>query len=65
PIRIAAAARDVLANPPAPHRPALWDGRAGERIAEILLAGGGPADRLRPTSRAAGVTAHALAGSPA
>ncbi|HVV36775.1 MAG TPA: UDP-N-acetylglucosamine 2-epimerase (non-hydrolyzing) [Acidimicrobiales bacterium] len=28
-----------------------WDGHAGERIAEVLLAGGGPAGHLRPTDR--------------
>ena len=41
----------VLADPPIARRPALWDGRAGERIAEVLLAGGRAADRLRPTDR--------------
>jgi UDP-N-acetylglucosamine 2-epimerase (non-hydrolysing) len=49
PARIAAAAREVLAAPPAPRRPELWDGRAGERIAEVLLTGGPAADRPRPT----------------
>jgi UDP-N-acetylglucosamine 2-epimerase (non-hydrolysing) len=28
-----------------------WDGRAGDRIAETLLNGGGPAGHLRPTDR--------------
>jgi UDP-N-acetylglucosamine 2-epimerase (non-hydrolysing) len=50
PARIVAAARQVLASPPAPRRPALWDGRAGQRIAAAILAGSGPADRPRPTS---------------
>src|ERR1022692_2378240 len=40
PGRIVAAARQVLASPPAPRRPALWDGCAGERIAAVLLASG-------------------------
>jgi len=40
---------DVLANPPAPRRPALWDGKAGERIADVLLGGGRAVDRPRPT----------------
>jgi len=50
PARIVAAARQVLADPPAARRPALWDGRAGKRIAAELLAGAGAADRPRPTS---------------
>ncbi|HST64570.1 MAG TPA: UDP-N-acetylglucosamine 2-epimerase (non-hydrolyzing) [Mycobacteriales bacterium] len=49
PARIAAAALDVLAAPPAPRRPALWDGQAGTRIAEVIVSGGTAADRLRPT----------------
>ncbi|HVT77473.1 MAG TPA: UDP-N-acetylglucosamine 2-epimerase (non-hydrolyzing) [Acidimicrobiales bacterium] len=28
-----------------------WDGHAGERVAEVLLAGGGPVGHLRPTDR--------------
>jgi UDP-N-acetylglucosamine 2-epimerase (non-hydrolysing) len=43
---------EVVANPPAPRRPALWDGKAGERIADVLLNGGRAGDRLRPTDRA-------------
>ncbi len=31
-----------------------WDGHAGERIAEVILGGGGPATHLRPTDLAAG-----------
>ncbi len=39
PDRIMEAAREVLAAPPpAPRRPALWDGHAGQRIADVLLA---------------------------
>ena len=49
PARIAAAALEVLDAPPPARRPALWDGHAGERIAEVLLSGGTAADRLRPT----------------
>jgi UDP-N-acetylglucosamine 2-epimerase (non-hydrolysing) len=37
---IVRAAREVMAAPPPPpRRPALWDGRAGRRIAAALLAG--------------------------
>jgi UDP-N-acetylglucosamine 2-epimerase (non-hydrolysing) len=49
PGRIVAAARQVLADPPAPRRPALWDGRAGQRIAIAVLADRGGRERLRPT----------------
>ena len=49
PARIVEAARRVLANPPAKRRPKLWDGHAGDRIAEILLNGGTAATRRRPT----------------
>ncbi|MBW8803446.1 MAG: UDP-N-acetylglucosamine 2-epimerase (non-hydrolyzing) [Catenulisporales bacterium] len=52
PARIVEIAQRVLADPPAPRRPALWDGRAGERIAEVLLSGGTAATRLRPTDLA-------------
>jgi UDP-N-acetylglucosamine 2-epimerase (non-hydrolysing) len=51
PEMIVRAARAVLRNRPAARRPALWDGRAGERIADVLVRGGRPADRLRPTGR--------------
>jgi UDP-N-acetylglucosamine 2-epimerase (non-hydrolysing) len=47
--RIVAMARQVLAAPRAPRRPALWDGHAGQRIAAVLLADGVVGDRLRPT----------------
>jgi UDP-N-acetylglucosamine 2-epimerase (non-hydrolysing) len=39
----------VLDAPPPARRPALWDGRAGERIAEVLLGGGPAGSRPRPT----------------
>ena len=48
PVRIVAAARQVLNSQPPPRRPALWDGRAGQRIAAELLAGS--EERLRPTA---------------
>jgi UDP-N-acetylglucosamine 2-epimerase (non-hydrolysing) len=51
PARILSEARRVLAEGVEPRRPALWDGRAGERIADVLLSGGTAADRLRPTGR--------------
>jgi UDP-N-acetylglucosamine 2-epimerase (non-hydrolysing) len=35
--RITVAAREVIANPPPPRTPALWDGKAGHRIAAALL----------------------------
>jgi len=57
PDRIVATAAQVLANPPAPRRPALWDGRAGDRIAEVLLTGGTAASRPRPTDAAGTETA--------
>jgi UDP-N-acetylglucosamine 2-epimerase (non-hydrolysing) len=28
-----------------------WDGHAGDRIAAVLLEGGGPAGHMRPTDR--------------
>jgi UDP-N-acetylglucosamine 2-epimerase (non-hydrolysing) len=49
PERIVKTALSVLAAPPPRRSPALWDGRAGQRIAEVLLAGAGPEGRLRPT----------------
>jgi UDP-N-acetylglucosamine 2-epimerase (non-hydrolysing) len=53
PGRIVAAARQALAAPPPPRRPALWDGRAGQRIAAALLSGGRAGQRLRPSARPA------------
>jgi UDP-N-acetylglucosamine 2-epimerase (non-hydrolysing) len=49
PEQIVTAAKDVLTDPPPTRRPALWDGRAGERIAEVLLSGGRAGERRRPT----------------
>lgn len=48
PRRIVAEARRVLADPPPARRPALWDGRAGERTAAVLVAAC-EGDRRRPT----------------
>jgi UDP-N-acetylglucosamine 2-epimerase (non-hydrolysing) len=55
PARVVAAARAALAGPRAGRRPAGWDGRAGERIAEVLLAGAGRPDHPRPTTLPADV----------
>ncbi|MFC9297140.1 non-hydrolyzing UDP-N-acetylglucosamine 2-epimerase [Streptomyces sp. NPDC057011] len=49
PERIVATVNRVLDDPPAPRCPALWDGRASDRIAEVLLSGGSAATRPRPT----------------
>ena len=49
PAGIVAAARSVLADPPPPRAPALWDGQAGERIAAALVADGALAGHVRPT----------------
>jgi UDP-N-acetylglucosamine 2-epimerase (non-hydrolysing) len=47
----------VLAAPPPARRPELWDGHAGDRIAEVLVTGGTAADRLRPTELASDLPA--------
>jgi UDP-N-acetylglucosamine 2-epimerase (non-hydrolysing) len=52
PARIVQVAEAVLASPPAPRRPELWDGHAGTRIAEVIVAGGRAAGRPRPTDLA-------------
>ena len=52
PARIIEIAQHILASPPAPRCPALWDGHAGQRIADVLLTGGSAETRLRPTGRA-------------
>jgi len=46
---IVKAALGVLDDPPAPRSPALWDGHAGQRIAQVLVTGGGPDGHRRPT----------------
>ncbi|MFF8263746.1 non-hydrolyzing UDP-N-acetylglucosamine 2-epimerase [Streptomyces virginiae] len=49
PDRIVATVDKVLDDPPPPRCPALWDGRASERIAAVLLDGGPARTRPRPT----------------
>ena len=49
PARIVEVARSVLANPPKPRRPELWDGHAGQRIAAAIDASARSANPLRPT----------------
>lgn len=49
PERVVATVHRVLDDPPAPRCPELWDGRASERIAEVLLDGGSARSRHRPT----------------
>jgi UDP-N-acetylglucosamine 2-epimerase (non-hydrolysing) len=51
PAAILRAAREALADDSPARRPALWDGRAGQRIAAVLLNGGTAASRLRPTDQ--------------
>ncbi|MFG2936791.1 non-hydrolyzing UDP-N-acetylglucosamine 2-epimerase [Streptomyces sp. NPDC048282] len=51
PARITATVNAVLDRPPAPRRPDLWDGRASDRIAEVLLTGGTASTRPRPTDQ--------------
>ncbi len=66
PEQIVAAARRVLADPPPARRPALWDGRAGQRIATALLADAGRgSERPRPTAvqTGPGRSAHVPAAS--
>lgn len=56
PARIVAAATEVLRSRPPARRPALWDGNAGRRIAEVILSGGTAAQRRRPTELAPAAT---------
>jgi UDP-N-acetylglucosamine 2-epimerase (non-hydrolysing) len=49
PARIVETAAAILANPPAKRCPELWDGKAGDRIAEAMLTYLASATRLRPT----------------
>ncbi|MFF3372536.1 non-hydrolyzing UDP-N-acetylglucosamine 2-epimerase [Streptomyces sp. NPDC002680] len=51
PERIVSTVNRVLDDPPAPRRPELWDGRASDRIADVLLAGGTASTRPRPTDQ--------------
>ena len=50
PERVVAEARRVLRDGVEGRCPPLWDGRAGERIADVLLADAPAGGRLRPTS---------------
>lgn len=49
PERIVKAALSVLDSAPLRKAPALWDGKAGQRIAEVLIAGVNSPRALRPT----------------
>ncbi len=51
PDHIVAATHDVLWHGVEPRRPALWDGRAGERIADLIVDGGPALGHRRPTER--------------
>src|SRR4051794_21891546 len=51
PERIVSTVDRVLDDPPAPRRPDLWDGRASDRIADVLLEGGTANTRPRPTDQ--------------
>lgn len=50
PAQVLAEGRRLARDGCAPRHPALWDGRAGERIAEVLVSGGGAAGHLRPSA---------------
>ena len=47
--RIVAGAKRALDDPPPKRAPQLWDGRAGERVAAVLLAHVDNPSRYRPT----------------
>lgn len=49
PAAIVASAMDVLAHGVTPRCPALWDGHASERIADVIISGGGAEGHPRPT----------------
>lgn len=49
PDTVVAATLATLSAPPPPRRPALWDGHAAERIADVLLAPAPSTGRRRPT----------------
>jgi len=49
PDRIVAEARRVLRDGVERRCPSLWDGKAGERVAEVIVQGGPAESRLRPT----------------
>jgi UDP-N-acetylglucosamine 2-epimerase (non-hydrolysing) len=52
PARIIAVAREVFAHGIEPRRPELWDGKAGERISDVVLAAASAPARKRPTDLA-------------
>ncbi|GGV59129.1 UDP-N-acetyl glucosamine 2-epimerase [Streptomyces griseoloalbus] len=64
PARIVSTVNGVLDGPPAPRRPELWDGRASDRIADVLLHGGTARTRPRPTDRPGPVHRPDLIGRP-
>jgi UDP-N-acetylglucosamine 2-epimerase (non-hydrolysing) len=49
PVRIMAEAHRVMRENVPKRSPALWDGRAGERIAAVLITALGSPERRRPT----------------
>jgi UDP-N-acetylglucosamine 2-epimerase (non-hydrolysing) len=49
PARIAIEVARILEHGVVPRRPALWDGHAGERIADVLLASANRVPHPRPT----------------
>ncbi|MPY94873.1 MAG: UDP-N-acetylglucosamine 2-epimerase (non-hydrolyzing) [Acidimicrobiia bacterium] len=53
PDRIVGAVDAVLEHGVARRRPELWDGKAAERIADVIMAGAGRPSHPRPTDRAA------------
>jgi UDP-N-acetylglucosamine 2-epimerase (non-hydrolysing) len=58
PERIVAAALETLDSPPEKRCPALWDGRAGVRIADALVAHLASDRRQRPTELRSGASVH-------
>jgi UDP-N-acetylglucosamine 2-epimerase (non-hydrolysing) len=62
PDRIVAAALEVMAaaSPPAPRRPALWDGQAGRRIAAVLVADSPASTHPFGTGGVATTTSHSV-----
>ena len=51
PARIVAIVSEILADPPAPRRPELWDGLAADRIVQAVLQQGATFPQRRPTDR--------------
>jgi UDP-N-acetylglucosamine 2-epimerase (non-hydrolysing) len=64
PERIVKAALSVLDDPPPPRAPALWDGRAGQRIAEVLVESSRSGEVQRPTDLGDGGTGNSRTRSP-